>query len=58
MLDNMDSSADDNQTFTEAMQLPDSEQWVETCAAEVASQLEHRVHGVKRSSLEGQFSTQ
>ena len=39
ILDNMDSSADDNQTFTEAMQLPDSEPWVETCAAEVASQL-------------------
>ena len=57
MLANMDSSADDNQTFTHAMQSPDSEKWVEMCAVEVASLLEHRVHGVKRNSLGGQFST-
>ena len=55
MLANMDSSSDAKRTFTQGMQLPDSEQWVETCATEVASLLEHRVHGVKRST-EGQFS--
>ena len=41
--------------LTQAMQLPDSEQWAETCAAEAASLPEHRVHGVKRSSLGGKM---
>ena len=56
MLVNMDSSADANQTFTQAMQLPDSEKWVDKCAAEVASLQEHRVHAVKHSSVGGQLS--
>ena len=51
MLAKMESSADDKQTFTQAMQSPDSAKWVETCAAEVVSLLDNEVHGVPRSSL-------
>ena len=50
MLADMDSSSDAKQAFKQGTQLPDSEQWVETCATEVASLLDHRVNGVNRST--------
>ena len=53
---NLASSADANKTFTQALQLPDSDTWVETCAAEVASLQEHTVHEVQHSSFGGQIS--
>ena len=56
LLVDMASSADASKTFTQALQLPNSEKWVETCAAEVASLQEHRVHAVKHNSLGGQLS--
>ena len=51
MLANMESTADDIQTLTQAIQSPDSVKWADTCAAEVASLLDHDEHGVLRSSL-------
>ena len=51
LLDKMESSVDDKQTLTQAMQSPDSAKWVGTCAAEVVSLLDNEVHGVPRSSL-------
>ena len=42
----MESSADDPKTFKQAMKSPDSEKWVEACAAEVASLVENKVFAV------------
>ena len=46
MLATMESSADDPETFKQAMKLPDSERWLEACAAEVASLVENKVFAV------------
>ena len=54
----MDSSVAD-QHFSQPIQSPDSPQWVEGCATEVASLVEQkvqRVHRVLRSSSRGQLS--
>ena len=46
MLATMESSADDPKTFKQAMKSPESEKWVEACAAEVASLVENKVFEV------------
>ena len=46
MLAAMETSDDDPKTYKQAMKLPDSAQWVEACAAEVASLVENKVFAV------------
>ena len=46
MLATMESSADDPKTFKQAIKSPDSERWLEACAAEVASLVENKVFAV------------
>ena len=46
MLATMESSADDPKTFKQAMKSPDSERWLEACAAEAASLVENKVFAV------------
>ena len=46
MLATMESSADDPKTFKHAMKSPESERWLEVCAAEVASLVENKVFAV------------
>ena len=46
MLATMEGSADDPKTFKQAMKSPDSERWLEACAAEVASLVENKVFEV------------
>ena len=46
MLAIMESSADNPKIFKQAMKSPDSEKWVEACAAEVASLVENKVFAV------------